>query len=199
MLLPVVLASASPRRRQLLAQFGFPFEVRPAHIDETPRPGEQPTGYVERVAREKAVAVARPGELVIAADTTVDLAGEIFGKPEDDDDARRMLRRLSGRDHEVHTGIALAVHGRLVSTVETTVVSMATISEAQIDWYVATGEPADKAGGYAVQGHRWHLRHISHREACRMSSVYHSQWLVDLLGDHELEVFSTTPVRPGDI
>ena len=198
MLLPVVLASASPRRRQLLAQFGFPFEVRPAHIDETPRPGEQPTGYVERVAREKAVAVARPGELVIAADTTVDLAGEIFGKPEDDDDARRMLRRLSGRDHEVHTGIAVAVDGRLVSTVETTVVSMATISEAQIDWYVATGEPADKAGGYAVQGIGGIFvtsiaGSVSNVVGLPLSVV------ADLLGDYKLEAFSTTPVRPGDI
>ena len=196
--LPVVLASASPRRRQLLAQFGFPFEVRPAHIDETPRSGEQPTGYVERVAREKAVAVARPGALVIAADTTVELAGEILGKPEDDDDARRMLRRLSGRDHEVHTGIALAVHGRLVSTVETTVVSMATISEQQIDWYVGTGEPADKAGGYAVQGIGGVFvtslaGSVSNVVGLPLSVV------VNLLRDHKLEVFSTTPVRPGDI
>jgi len=198
MLLPVVLASASPRRRQLLAQFGFPFEVRPAHIDETPRPGEQPTGYVERVAREKAVAVARPGELVIAAVTTVDLAGEIFGKPEDDDDARRMLRRLSGRDHEVHTGIALAVDGRLVSTLETTVVSMATISEAQIDWYVATGEPTDKAGGYAVQGRGGIFVTSLTGNVSNVVGLPLSV-LVDLLGDHELEVFSTTPVRPGDI
>jgi septum formation protein len=197
MLLPVVLASASPRRRQLLAQFGFPFEVRPADTDETPRPGEQPMGYVERVAREKAIAVARPGELVIAADTTVDLAGEIFGKPDDDDDARRMLRRLSGRGHEVHTGIALAVHGRLVSTVETTVVSMATLSEAQIDWYLATGEPADKAGGYAVQGIGGIFvtsvaGSVSNVVGLPLSVV------VDLLGAYKLELFSTAPVRPGD-
>jgi septum formation protein len=197
MLLPVVLASASPRRRQLLAQFGFPFEVRPANTDETPRPGEEPIGYVERVAREKAVAVARPGELVIAADTTVDLAGEIFGKPEDDDDARRMLRRLSGRDHEVHTGIAMVVHGRLVSAVETTIVSMATISEAQIDWYVATGEPADKAGAYAVQGIGGIFvtslaGSVSNVVGLPLSVV------VSLLGAYKLEVFSTTPVRPGD-
>ena len=198
MLLPVVLASASPRRRQLLAQFGFPFEVRPAHIDETPRPGEQPTGYVERVAREKAVAVARPGEIVIAADTTVDLAGEIFGKPEDDEDARRMLRRLSGRDNEVHTGIALAVDGRLVSTLETTVVSMATISEAQIDWYVATGEPTDKAGGYAVQGRGGIFVTSLTGNVSNVVGLPLSV-LIDLLGDHDLEVFSTTPVRPGDI
>ena len=197
-LLPVVLASASPRRRQLLGQFGFAFEVRPAHTDETPHPGEEPTGYVERVAREKAVAVARPGELVIAADTTVDLGGEIFAKPEDDDDARRMLRRLSGRDHEVHTGIALAVHGRLVSTVETTVVSMATISAAQIDWYVATGEPADKAGGYAVQGIGGIFvtsiaGSVSNVVGLPLSVV------ARVLGDYNLEVFSTTPVRPGDV
>ncbi len=150
--LPVVLASASPRRRQLLAQFGFDFEVRPANTDETPRPGEPPIEYVQRVAREKAAAVARPGELVIAADTTVDVSGEIFGKPVDDHDARRMLHRLSGRHHEVHTGVALAVQDRIVSTVETTAVSMAAITADQIGWYVATGEPADKAGGYALQG-----------------------------------------------
>jgi septum formation protein len=198
MLPPVVLASASPRRRQLLAQFGFPFEVRPADIDETPRPDEQPIRYVERVAREKAVAVARPGELVIAADTTVDLAGEIFGKPEDDDDARRMLWRLSGRDHEVHTSIAMAVHGRLVSTVETTVVSVMALSEAQIDWYIATGEPADKAGGYAVQGIGGMFvtslsGSVSNVVGLPLSVV------LDLLGDYNLEVFSTPPVRPGDI
>ncbi len=198
MLLPVVLASASPRRQQLLAQFGFPFEVRPAHIDETPRPGEEPIGYVERVAREKALAVALPGELVIAADTTVDLAGEIFGKPEDDEDARRMLRRLSGRDHEVHTGIALAVQGRLVTTVETTVVSMATINDSQIEWYVATGEPADKAGGYAVQGIGGIFvtsltGSVSNVVGLPLSVVK------SLLGVYKLELFSTTPVRPGDV
>ena len=197
MLLPVVLASASPRRRQLLAQFGFEFEVRPAHTDETPRPGEEPIGYVERVAREKAVAVARPGELVIAADTTVDVAGEIFGKPEDDDDARRMLRRLSGRDHEVHTGIALAVDGRVVSVVETTVVSMATMSADQIDWYVATGEPADKAGGYAVQGIGG-IFVISLVGSVSNVVGLPLSVLTDLLGEYKLELFSTTPVRPGD-
>jgi septum formation protein len=108
-----------------------------------------------------------------------------------------MLRRLSGRDHEVHTGIAVAVHGRLVSTVETTVVSMATISDAQIDWYVATGEPSDKAGGYAVQG----IGGIFVTSvAGSVSNVVGLPLtvLVDLLGDNKLEVFSTTPVRPGD-
>jgi septum formation protein len=134
---------------------------------------------------------------VIAADTTVDLGGEIFGKPEDDDDARRMLRRLSGRDHEVHTGIALAVHGQLVSTVETTVVSMATISDSQIDWYVATGEPADKAGAYAVQGIGGIFvtslaGSVSNVVGLPLSVV------VNLLGAYDLEVFSAAPVRPGD-
>ncbi|MGE3449764.1 MAG: nucleoside triphosphate pyrophosphatase, partial [Microbacteriaceae bacterium] len=139
-------------RRQLLAQFGIDFEVRPADADETPLPGEHPACYVERVARDKAVAVALPGELVIAADTTVDVDGEILGKPEDDADALRMLRRLSGREHEVHTGLALLLDGRLACAVETTVVTMAQIGDAELDWYLSTGEPVDKAGAYALQG-----------------------------------------------
>jgi septum formation protein len=150
----LVLASASPRRRELLARLGLRFDVRPADIDETPHPGESPDAYVLRLAQEKAAAVAGDeGELVLAADTTVVCDGEILGKPVDDEDARRMLRLLSGREHEVLTGIALrAGGGRAVAHVESTRVRMAALSEAEIAWYVATGEPLDKAGAYAVQG-----------------------------------------------
>ena len=102
-----MLASGSPRRRELLAGLGLTFELRPADIDETVRPGEPGATYVERLAREKAAAVATPGALVVAADTTVDLDGDLLGKPVDDRDARRLLRRLSGRTHHVHTGICV--------------------------------------------------------------------------------------------
>jgi septum formation protein len=150
----LVLASASPRRRELLARLGLRFDVRPADIDETPHPGESPDAYVLRLAQEKAAAVAGDeGELVLAADTTVVCDGEILGKPVDDEDARRMLRLLSGREHEVLTGIALREGGgRAVAHVESTRVRMAALSEDEIAWYVATGEPLDKAGAYAVQG-----------------------------------------------
>jgi septum formation protein len=154
--LNLVLASASPRRRELLAGLGLRFEVRPADVDETPREGEDPGAYVLRLAQEKAAAVALPentGELVLAADTTVVIDGAILGKPLDEEDARRMLRRLSGREHEVLTGLALcAAGGREVSSVERSRVRMAALSEGEIAWYAATGEPLDKAGAYAIQG-----------------------------------------------
>ena len=152
----MVLASGSPRRRELLAGLGLRFEVRAADVDETPHPGESPRDYVLRLAREKAAAVARsgaPGELVLAADTTVVLEGEILGKPEDEEDARRMLRLLAGREHEVLTGVALQeVAGRQVAAVEATRVRMAPLDDREIGWYAATGEPQDKAGAYAIQG-----------------------------------------------
>ena len=149
----VVLASGSPRRRELLEQIGVRFEVRPADIDESVRSGEVPTAYVHRLSGEKAAAVAVPaGVLVIAADTTVDVDGEIVGKPADADEALAMLRLLSGRTHHVHTGVTVRI-GDLSSTeVVTTAVSMVSITEADAEWYVATGEPFDKAGGYAIQG-----------------------------------------------
>lgn len=125
--------------------------MRPADLDETPRPGESPRDYVLRLAVEKAAAGARPGELVLAADTTVVVDGEILGKPEDDDDARRMLRLLSGREHSVLTGIALHSPSGNAAEVDETLVRFAALSEAEIDWYVATGEPRDKAGAYAIQ------------------------------------------------
>jgi septum formation protein len=147
----LTLASQSPRRRELLALLGLHLRVRPAHADETPRPGEPPGAYVERLAREKARAVE--GEFVLAADTTVVLDGAILGKPEHDADAARMLRALSGRRHEVTTGVCLrAPGGREEALAVTTEVEFATLVEAQIAWYVGTGEPRDKAGAYAVQG-----------------------------------------------
>ncbi len=149
----LVLASASPRRRVLLSGLGPRFTVRSSEIDETPRPGEAPGAYVLRLAREKARAAGRPGELVLAADTSVVVDGEILGKPRDDTDAERMLRLLSGREHEVLTGVAvLDPMGRLVAAIDRTVVRVAPLSAEEIAWYVATGEPRDKAGAYAIQG-----------------------------------------------
>jgi septum formation protein len=137
----------------LLAVLGVRFTVRAADLDETPRPGEEPRAYVLRLAREKAAARAEPGELVLAADTTVVIDGEILGKPEDPEDARRMLRRLADREHQVLTGIALEEPGRgRASDVVETRVRMAALTDEEIDWYVGTGEPMDKAGAYAIQG-----------------------------------------------
>jgi septum formation protein len=127
--------------------------VRPADIDETPHPGEAPAAYVRRLAQEKAAAIDGGDALVLAADTTVVIDGEILGKPEDEEDARRMLRLLAGREHEVLTGIALReAGGRAASHVESSRVRMAALSAEEIAWYAATGEPLDKAGAYAVQG-----------------------------------------------
>lgn len=150
----LVLASGSPRRKEILQGLGFAFEVRPVEIDESPRKKEKPEGYVLRLARSKARAAARPGELVLAADTIVVDDGGILGKPRDAADARCMLARLSGKEHLVHTGVALRDLDRalLLAVVETTRVGFVEISAEEIEWYVATGEPLDKAGAYAVQG-----------------------------------------------
>jgi septum formation protein len=149
----LVLASQSPRRRELLAQLGLELEVRPAHADESVLDGEPPRDYVLRVAREKARAV--PGDLVLAADTAVVLDGEVLGKPAGADDARRMLRALSGTVHEVLTAVcvrrALPPPAELDAVVATRV-RFAPLSDREIEWYVATGEPLDKAGAYAIQG-----------------------------------------------
>lgn len=147
----LTLASQSPRRRELLAGLGLSLEVRPARTDETPRAGEAPRDYVGRVAREKARAVR--GTVVLAADTTVALGGDIFGKPEDDGDAARMLRALAGRSHEVLTGVCVrsAASGER-EVVVATEVAFAPLSDDEIAWYIATGEPRDKAGAYAIQG-----------------------------------------------
>jgi septum formation protein len=148
----ITLASQSPRRRELLGALGLQLVVRPAHADETPHAGETPAAYARRVAREKARAV--DGELVLAADTTVAVDGEILGKPGDDADAARMLRLLAGRTHEVVSAVCLrrpAVRLEF-DAVTTTRVAVAPLDERAIEWYVATGEPRDKAGAYAVQG-----------------------------------------------
>ena len=150
----VILASRSPRRSELLAAAGIPFEVLAADIDETPHPRESPAKYVERLAIEKARAVfqLRPDARVLGADTTVTIDGEILGKPLDDADARRMLRKLSGRAHAVHTGVAVASARGVQSGVDTTHVWFDPMTDEDISWYIATGEPVDRAGAYAIQG-----------------------------------------------
>ena len=155
----LVLASASPRRQELLRNAGITFEVQPADISEDPLPGEGAKACAERLAREKALAVARqrPQDVVLGADTVVVIDSQILGKPSGATDAARMLRLLSGRDHEVITGVCLAVNGRWSVESETTSVTMSEISEKEITDYVASGEPMDKAGAYAIQGiaSRW--------------------------------------------
>ncbi|HYN34733.1 MAG TPA: Maf family protein [Ilumatobacteraceae bacterium] len=157
----LVLASASPRRSELLRSVGLEFEVIPADIDESVRPGETPAGYVTRLSADKAAAVAeRVGSdvIVVAADTTVDVDGLILEKPVDASDARRMLGLLSGRTHLVHTGVTVlrsvgvgsGKTGRTI--VVETAVEFVELTPETVDWYVATGEPFGKAGGYAIQG-----------------------------------------------
>jgi len=189
----LVLASASPRRQELLRNAGIPFSVEPANVDETPRPGELPTNFAKRLAREKALAVfqTKPRDYVVGADTIVVVDEAILGKPRDAADAARMLRLLSGRTHQVITGVCLV--GGVVSSVqrsvvsddkelitenrqvktgvedtrvedtrsETTLVTMRDLADAEIHDYIATSEPMDKAGAYAIQGtaSRW-IRHI---------------------------------------
>jgi septum formation protein len=150
----LVLASASPRRRALLAAADIDVDVDPVHVDERPLAGEAPDAYVERLARLKAEAGAarHPGRVVLGADTTVVIDGDVLGKPRDAAEAVAMLRRLAGRDHDVMTGVAVASAGRIDSFVERTRVTMAPLSPADIDAYVATGEPFGKAGAYAIQG-----------------------------------------------
>jgi septum formation protein len=155
----LILASASPRRQELLRNAGIPFESQPADIPENPLPGEGAKECAERLAREKALAIAkkRPADVVLGADTVVVVDGQILGKPANATDAERMLRLLSGRTHEVITGICLVVGGQWSVASETTSVTMSVISEQDIADYVASGEPMDKAGAYAIQGiaSRW--------------------------------------------
>ncbi len=167
----LVLASASPRRRALLAQAGYSFEVHPAHLPEDPQPGEDPIAYVVRLAREKAEAVFRElastgnqptgkecldgkssSLAVLGADTTVELDNQILGKPENAADAARILRQLSGRTHRVLTGVALVTADSTEVAAEATAVRFLTLSDEEIDAYIASGEPMDKAGAYAIQG-----------------------------------------------
>ncbi len=151
----LILASGSPRRRELLAGLGLRFAVRPVDLDESPLPGEEPAATVLRLAAAKAAAVAHPGELVLGADTVVVLDGLLLGKPRDPERrARRMLAAIAGREHTVLTGVALREPGRdrQAAALETSRVRMAALTAEEVAWYVATGEPLDKAGAYAVQG-----------------------------------------------
>lgn len=186
----LILASASPRRRELLAQAGYAFQVRPAHVNEDVRAGEDAIAYVARLAREKAQTVFEAtGDataVVLGADTTVTVDGQILAKPEDEADAARMLRMLSGRTHRVMTGVAVATGSggvdlppgtpehrvltpRVEVAVEVTGVRFVTLSDEEIAAYVATGEPMDKAGAYAIQGRagRW----IPRVEGCYFNVV----------------------------
>jgi len=174
----LVLASASPRRRELLAQAGFSFTVHPAHVPEDPMPGEEPIAYVTRLAREKAESVfaqvaskepAPPQVVVLGADTTVTIDGQILAKPEDPADAARMLRLLSARSHHVITGVAVVTAESTQVAAEVTGVRFLSLSEEEIASYIATGEPMDKAGAYAIQGRaaRW----IPRIEGCYFNVV----------------------------
>lgn len=152
--MPLILASRSPRRAELLRAAGIPFSVTPADVDETPRDGERPHDYVLRIAREKAArgASRAMGGVILAADTVVVSGGELLGKPADAQDARRMLALLSGTVHDVHTAVALIHPGGNAAEVASTRVRFVPLSQAEIDWYVSTGEPEGKAGAYAIQG-----------------------------------------------
>jgi septum formation protein len=150
---PLVLASQSPRRAEILRQAGIPFTVRVSSVDETPLPGEKPEDYVARLAEWKAFAVAAaPGEVVLGADTTVVAGSEMLAKPADAADARRMLALLSGRRHEVMTGICLKRGAEAIRDYAVTEVWFARMTDGDIEEYVASGEPMDKAGAYAIQG-----------------------------------------------
>lgn len=169
----LILASASPRRHELLAQAGFSFQIHPAHIPEDVLPGEDPIVYVTRLAREKAQAVfdelGDPEAVVLGADTTVTLDNHILAKPEDPGDAARMLRLLSGRTHRVITGVSVVTAQRVEVAAEVTAVRFLTLSDEEIEAYILTGEPMDKAGAYAIQGHaaRW----IPRVEGCYFNVV----------------------------
>ncbi len=150
----LVLASASPRRAELLQAAGFDFDVVPADVEEARSPGEPADAYVTRVASDKSALVASryPGRVVLAADTEVVVDGEVLGKPTGPADAGRMLRRLSNRVHTVMTGVSLRVGGLEAAELDRASVAVADLTEDEIAWYVGTREPYDKAGGYAIQG-----------------------------------------------
>ena len=151
----LILASGSPRRRELMEQTGISFTVIPSETDETAADGLPPKTLVKHLAKQKALEVAanHPEAVVLGADTVVAIDGEVLGKPKDQEDARRMLRLLSGREHQVHTGVCIALPGGTVITFcETSVVSFRGISPDAIENYLSTGEPMDKAGAYAIQG-----------------------------------------------
>ena len=149
----LILASASPRRKELLSLFGVPFVIRAADIDETMDPGGSPYDEVGRVSRLKAEATARePGDVVIAADTIVVCEGRVLGKPRDAADAVSMLRLLSGRDHQVMTGVTVLKGEQAITFTEVTDLHFRDLTEKEIARYVASGEPMDKAGSYGIQG-----------------------------------------------
>lgn len=152
----LLLASASPRRAELLAAAGFSFDVAPSDVDETLRPGETPAAYAVRVAREKAAIAAagcrKSGTVVLAADTVVVAGGRVLGKPTDRSEAENMLKTLSGAVHDVLTAVVLQKDGREVSEVVQTRVRVLPLSDAEIAWYIDSGEPEGKAGAYAIQG-----------------------------------------------
>ncbi len=150
----VILASASPRRKELLAEMGFSFEILPADADETVDTGVLPVDAVRILAERKALAVAKdhPDALVIAADTLVALFDEALGKPHDEEEAFTMLCRMSGKKHFVHTGVAVAYKGKLLSGVDSTGVQFCAYTPTEAWTYVLTGEPMDKAGAYGIQG-----------------------------------------------
>ena len=148
-----MLASKSPRRAEILRLAGIPFTVRAAEVDETPLAQERPEAYVQRLAEMKALAIsAAPDETILGADTTVVVNGQMLGKPEDAADARRMLEALSGRRHEVLTGVCLRHAATLVRDWASTQVWFSTMTAREVEDYVASGEPMDKAGAYAIQG-----------------------------------------------
>jgi septum formation protein len=155
----LILASSSPRRRELLTQIGLAFDIIPAHIDECRRDSEDPTAYVQRLALEKAQTIyaLHPGAFVLGADTTVEVDSHALEKPRDRADAERMLRALSGRTHHVHTGLALlSPHGERTH-LETTSVTFGVVDDLELQHYLDSGEPYDKAGAYGIQGYaaRW--------------------------------------------
>ena len=151
--MPVVLASQSPRRRQLLSLIGIDHDVRPANIDESYFAGEEPRAHALRLARGKAEAIAAPGAVTIGSDTIVILDGELLGKPADTAEAATTLRRLSGRTHTVITAVAVHWRDHIVADAEEVAVTFRPLSDADIAAYIATGEPMDKAGAYGIQGY----------------------------------------------
>lgn len=196
----LLLASTSPRRRELLETLGVPFEVVPSGVDERePEPGEPPAAYSLSLAREKADAVSRgyPGDWVLAADTVVAVDGQILNKPTDPEDAVRMLRLLAGRRHEVTTAVVLQRDAARHEGWVTSPVVMPDIPEEEIRGYVATGEPMDKAGGYAVQGIGG--RYVQRVEGCYNTVVGLPLCLVvELLGEAGVEVPLPAPVCGDD-
>lgn len=150
----LLLASASPRRAELLAAAGYEFDIDPVDVDESQHDGEAPLLHVDRLARLKAATAAlrHPHRVVVGADTIVTIDGDVLGKPRDPVEAHRMLQMLSGRAHEVLTAVAVVLRGDIQSHVERTTVWFTPMADADIRWYVETGEPMDKAGGYAIQG-----------------------------------------------